>query len=125
MNEPINTWGCIHRSRYIAPDYRETFEQERMTGVTMRCDGIENGYLILRYRGETFLANPTGYWQRPTPDYVWDQPVFVPSKGVHATIKSICWHYKDKCYFYHVIGENGKKLKKRYYADDLEATDGC
>jgi len=123
MHKLVNSWGCVHRSRFIAPANQETFEQERMTGATMRCDGIEDGYLVLRYRNETFLADPEGYWRRPTPDYTWDQPVFVPSKGVRATIKSICWHYKDEHYFYYVVGENGKKLKKRYYAEDLEAID--
>ncbi|MDO4848404.1 MAG: hypothetical protein Q4B45_01335 [Coriobacteriia bacterium] len=121
MNKLVNSWGCVHRSRFITPTSQEAFERERMTGATMRCVGIEDGYLVLRYRDETFLASPEGYWQRPAPDYTWDQPVFVPSKGVRATIKSICWHYKDERYFYHVIGEDGKKLKKRYYAEDLEA----
>lgn len=123
MIDQTGTWGCIQETDYIAPSYQDDFEQKRMTGVTMHCDGIENGYLVLRYRSEIFLANPVGYWQRPTPDYTWDQPVFVPSKGVRATIKSICWHYKDERYFYYVIGEDGKKLKKRYYAEELEEID--
>ena len=123
MKDLIGTWGCIQETDYIAPNNQATFEQERRTGATMRRDGIEDGYLVLRYRNETFLADPERYWRRPMPDYTWDQPVFVPSKGVRATIKSICWHYKDKRYFYHVVGEGGKKLKKRYYAEDLDAID--
>lgn len=45
----------------------------------------------------------------------------VASKGVRATIELICWHYNDERYFYHVVEEGGKRLKKRYFAKDPEA----
>lgn len=121
MDSYIGSWGCVHEASYIAPKDQSAFEANLAAGVTMHCIGEENGFLVLNDMGTRYLTDPAGYWRRPTPDFVYGQKVFVPSKGVKAFVRSICWHHKEKCYFYHVVGEDGKKLKKRYYADDLEA----
>lgn len=121
MNDYSDTWGAILCSDYIRSDYKDAFETNLAAGITMHCVGEENGFLVLDDEGTRYLASPAGYWQRPTPNFMHGQAVFVPSKGVKAHVRSICWHYKEERYFYHVVGEDGKKLKKRYYAEDLEA----
>lgn len=47
----------------------------------------------------------------------------VIAKDITAYIELICWHYNEKRYFYHLIDENGKKLSKRYYANELQKVD--
>lgn len=121
MDSYIGSWGCVHEPSYIAPKSQPAFETNLAAGVTMRCVDEQDGFLVLDDRGTKYLANPAGYWRRPTPDFVYGQRVFVPSKDAEATIHTICWHYKEERYFYYVVGEDGKKLKKRYHAEDLEA----
>lgn len=121
MDSYVGSWGCVHQASYIAPKDRPAFEANLAAGVTMHCIGKQDNFLILDDNGTRYLADPSGYWQRPAPDFVYGQKVFVPSKGVKAIVHAICWHYKEERYFYHVIDEDGKKLKKRYYANDLEA----
>lgn len=120
MNDFIGTWGCVFESRFIEAGSREAFEREHMTGTTMQYTGMEGCRLVLQYRDSTYLADPEGFWRRPTPDFTWDQPVTVRSKDIKANVELICWHYNDERYFYHVVGEDGKRLKKRYFAEDLE-----
>jgi hypothetical protein len=39
-----------------------------------------------------------------------------------GTIRQIIWHHKDGCFHYY-IEEAGKRVSKRYRAEDLEADD--
>ena len=43
----------------------------------------------------------------------------IKAKDIVAQVDLICWHYNEERYFYHLKAD-GKKLKKRYYADELE-----
>ena len=63
-----------------------------------------------------------------------DQPAPVYQVGQHVrvvlgernrsarrgTIRAIIWHYKDRRFHYY-IEEDGKRVSKRYQAEDLEA----
>ena len=42
-----------------------------------------------------------------------------PRRG---TIRGIIWHAKDQRYNYYLV-ENGRKVSKRYFDDDLESDD--
>ncbi len=63
--------------------------------------------------------------KNPPPQFTLGQAVRVilnernrtPHEGV---IRQIVWHYKDGCYNFY-LEERGKKISKRYFADDLES----
>ena len=43
------------------------------------------------------------------------------NKTAHrGTIREVIWHFKDRRYNYYLV-ENGKKVSKRYFDEDLEA----
>ena len=42
--------------------------------------------------------------------------------GATGNIKLVFYHFKARTYYY-FIESNGKKLKRRYYEDDLEIVD--
>jgi hypothetical protein len=63
----------------------------------------------------------------PQPVYQVGQPVrVVPGERNHTarrgTIREIIWHYKNQR-FYYFIEETGKRVSKRYQADDLVKDD--
>ena len=36
-----------------------------------------------------------------------------------GTVREVIWHFKDERYNYYIV-EDGKKISKRYFDDDLE-----
>lgn len=63
--------------------------------------------------------------QPPKPRFAVGQPVRVVvnerNKTAHrGTIREVIWHFKDRRYNYYLV-ENGKKVSKRYFDEDLEA----
>jgi len=36
-----------------------------------------------------------------------------------GTVRDHIWHYKDECWYYYLSGETGRKISKRYAAEDL------
>ena len=64
---------------------------------------------------------------QPEPVYQVGQAVrVVPGQPNHTsrrgTIREIIWHHKDRCFHYY-IAEAGKRVSKRYKAEDLAADD--
>jgi len=64
---------------------------------------------------------------KPEPVYQVGQTVrVVPGQPNHTsrrgTIREIIWHHKDQCFHYY-IAEAGKRVSKRYKAEDLAADD--
>jgi hypothetical protein len=62
----------------------------------------------------------------PEPIYQVGQPVRVilgeRNRTPHSgTVREIVWHSKDQCHHYYIIKESGKKVSKRYTAEDLES----
>lgn len=117
----IGTWGCVHSPEGAIPEDRGLFERERLSGVTMPCVAQDEGSLTLDCRGAfTVRVLPGSFVPRETPDFVWGQPVRITAKGVDATVSEICWHGNEGRYFYHVVDTDGRRLKKRYWAEELE-----
>jgi len=63
----------------------------------------------------------------PTPEFSMGQSVRVRLNERNQTpregaISDIVWHFKDQRYNYY-LEERGKKVSKRYHADDLESVD--
>ncbi len=116
-------WGCIHRTNYVLDNYKDHFEQNHMFGYCLNCLKSENGVLTLKYKDYEFQALEEGFDKWSEPEFRWGDCVFIKSKDKNAHVDAICWHRKDKKYFYMLLDENNKKIKKRYYADELEKLD--
>jgi hypothetical protein len=61
---------------------------------------------------------------RPKPRFAVGQAVRVVlnerNTTAHSgTVQEIIWHFKDQRYNYYLV-ENGRKVSKRYFEDDLE-----
>lgn len=89
-------------------------------GATFRIDSERDGALEVDFKGSHAIVPSDGLWRRPTPPFAWGEPVYVASKDMHAQIEDICWHFNEERYYFYLTCE-GKPVKKRYYADELEA----
>lgn len=57
--------------------------------------------------------------ERPAPAFLPNDNVRIVKKNIYAVVWQYLWHYK-KHYYYTLVDKNGKMLKKRYIADELE-----
>jgi hypothetical protein len=60
----------------------------------------------------------------PTPEFAVGDRVAVRVNERNRTphigeVRQVIWHHKDSRYNYY-LNENGKKVSKRYFAEDLE-----
>ena len=121
MNDTIGKWGYVNSSTHIAMEQRAEFDKKNLSGATMHCIGSdEAGRLVLRFAEDMYSVDPLGFCLRPDSPYSWGDRVHVTSKDIDGTIAEICWHYNEQRYFYHVVTTEGKRLKKRYYPDEIE-----
>lgn len=88
-------------------------------GATFRIDTETADALEITFKGSRATVPKAGLWYRPAPPFSWGDHVYVSSKDMHAEIDDICWHFKDKYYYFYLICD-GKSLKKRYLVQDLE-----
>ena len=112
----INAWGAVLEKEYVAADSLSKYN----IGATVKCIAEDGDILSCQVDKEIVKLLKTGWVERKVPDFYWNDKVKILSKGKTAYIELICWHYNEKRYFYHLIDENGKKLSKRYYADELQ-----
>ena len=115
----INTWGAVLENEFVQPDSISKYN----IGATVKCIAEDEGILTCQDDKEIVKLLKTGWVGRPNPDFYWNEKVCIIAKDITARIELICWHYNEKRYFYHLIDENGKKLSKRYYADELQKVD--
>jgi len=119
MSSYLNKWGCISFVKYVLPTSQSEFARNARSGVTMHCITEMEDRLELQYKEERYWVDKQAFCERPAPDFVWGECVMIPSKGLVGDISEICWHNNEQRYFYHLVSE-GRKLKKRYYASELE-----
>ena len=115
----INTWGCTHLAENVIAEDLSKYN----IGATVKCIAEEDDILICQHDKETVRILKTGWDERKTPEFYWGETVKIIAKNKLATIELICWHYNEARYFYHLIDDNGKKISKRYYADELKKVD--
>lgn len=111
----INTWGYTLEEENIFPDDRALYN----IGATVKCIAEDNDYVTCILDSKTIRILKSGYNTRKAPDFDWSNSVKIKAKDIVAQVDLICWHYNEERYFYH-LKSDGKKLKKRYYADELE-----
>lgn len=95
---------------------------ERLSGHQGMIGKIiaEEGDIITMYTPErTMQFFKREFHVYETPDFSWGDKVRIIDKNIEGEISSFFWHFKTNQYFY-FIKANGKILKKRYRALDLE-----
>lgn len=112
----INTWGCAHfMEDVISEDLRHY-----NLGAPVRCIADDNEILTCQYKNKTVRILKSGWTPRKKPEFVWNDAVLIKAKNVIAKVDLICWHLNDGRYFYYLILDNGKKLSRRYFAEELK-----
>lgn len=115
-------WGFFPRFNQDGATGDEVAIDACERGATIRIDSENDGKLDISYKSARAAVPADGLWSRPEPPFSWGDKVYVPSKDMHAAIEDICWHFKEERYFFYLTCD-GKPVKKRYFADDLEADD--
>lgn len=88
-------------------------------GATVRIDAETASVVEIAFKNFHAIVPKAGLRHRVAPAFSWGDHVYIASKGIHAVIDDICWHFRDEYYYYYLVHE-GKLLKKRYFAQDLE-----
>ncbi len=87
----------------------------------MKCaQRTKDGTLELHFKRSVFYARPEGFEELPTPEFEWDEMVTLRKNGEAGKIREICWHRREKRYYYLLSSLSNKKIKTRYFANDLE-----
>ena len=89
---------------------------------SLQCVDENDDVLTLFYASGniTIHAKKDCVEERPAPAFLYGDSVIITKKQIKASVKYAIWHFNDHYYYYHVVDENGKMLKKRYMADELE-----
>lgn len=121
MCEYLNKWFWIKDLDGIL-DSQECELWRTRHWNSLQCIGDNNDVLTLFYADKdiTIHAKKDCVEERPAPKFIHGDIVLITKKQIRATVKHSIWHFNDHYYYYHVIDENGKTLKKRYMADELE-----
>lgn len=112
----INTWGCAHLGEDVVAEDLPLYN----LGAAVKCISENDKILTCLYKDRRVRIFKSGWETRKSPDFVWNDKVRIKAKNTTAIIDSICWHLNDQRYFYYLVKEDGKKLSKRYFADELE-----
>lgn len=87
----------------------------------MKCtQSGADGILELHFKESIFRAYAEGFRERPIPEFEWGETVVLRKNGELGKIREICWHRKEKRYYYLLFDVSGKKMKTRRFADELE-----
>ena len=126
MCEYLNKWFWIKdRSGILDPVARD---QWFIRGwEALQCIEEKEDSVVLCYRNSSRIL-PTlksVLEERPAPSFLPNEKVRVIKKDLYAVVKQYLWHYNDQYYYYMLADENGKPLKKRYKADDLEKVESA
>lgn len=121
MNDCMNKWFWIKDLDGILDSQERELWSKRHWN-SLQCVGDNNDVLTLFYASGniTLHAKKECVEERPAPKFVHGDVVLITKKQIRATVKYSIWHFNDHYYYYHVVDENGKMLKKRYMADELE-----
>ena len=124
----MNTWGLYHWFRersldLIHPDDWSLVQAHSPQGVVCEVIGKEGQYLTICLGRHHFRGKPELFQPVSAPLFRVGQPVWTkpPRTSQIGIVRRVIWHFKmnEPLFFLEV---NGKGLKSRYRADELEAT---
>lgn len=103
----------------IEPSYREEFRNLQPYGKVFLCIGEQDEFIVLQYKNQSFLVEPTLFQIISTPEFTFGQTVSIRrNPEVLGSICEINWHYKREKEMY-FIEVNGKKKSSRYFSEEL------
>jgi len=112
-------WG----SRLFHPDDAHLKEQMLAAGPVCEVAGDEGDFWRLRFGSLRVRLRKqlVGAGLVPRPPFEWGQLVRVkqPRTERVGTIRCVGWHAKRQCHLFW-IEQDGKKVKNRYFAEELE-----
>lgn len=126
MSNHIGKWFWIRSENSIPDETERSYYYPSHGWGVLLCvaenDGLldlklQDGFTIHRVKEED--ATP-----RPAPAFRKGDHVRIISKNRVVDVEGAYWHFKDERYFYHLVDENGKMMKKRYLAEELEPAEG-
>jgi len=125
MLPSVGEWGLYpwfeERGRSLVhPQDADAFSSLLPYGKLFQCVAWDNQYMTLRYGNRQFRVRPDLFAAVTAPPFDFGQTVAFGKGGraVSGTVVDICWHHGRDRPFFH-LRLNGKRLKKRYWAEDL------
>lgn len=119
-----NSWGLSNWLRtdgeqYVHPNDLGRFLKYQGTCYLFQCIDVDDVYITLKLRDETFKVKPDFYKPVPLPKYLPGYQVkLVHKPDDFVEILFLMWHYdrNEPMYF---IRLNGKRKSKRYWESDF------
>lgn len=89
-------------------------------GATIKVLSNNGVTAEVEYKGEKDAVPAAKLMRREAPEFSWGDKVIIVPKNMAAFVTDVCWHYKEKRYYYYLEDADGKAVKKRYFGDDLQ-----
>jgi len=122
----VGKWGLYpwfeeHGIHHVHPDDLEAFRNLMPYGKVFSCEAA-NQFLLLRYRDKLYRVIPKLFKPIEVPAYNFNDRVIVVADGEEAIIDEITWHHErgEPMFF---LMKDGKRRKKRYWANELRRVD--
>jgi len=113
-------WFEEHGVQHVHPDDFERFKALSPYGKVFGVDDAEDGYVRLRYGGDSFRVKPTLLQSIPFVDIEVGQRVRLLAKQSEGVIEHVIWHHKERRPFFLVL-IHGKRDSRRYRREELSA----
>ena len=122
MSDCIGKWFWIRLTTSIPDETERAYYYPSHSWGILLCVA-ENGDLLDLRLQDGFTIHSVkkeNATPRPTPAFLKGDRVRIVSKDRVVNVEGAYWHFKDERYFYHLVDENGKMMKKRYFAEELQ-----
>lgn len=90
-------------------------------GASLKVLSDDGDTAKVEYKGEVDTVPSKELLERRAPRFAWGDGVVVASQSLSASVVDVCWHFKEKRFYYYLEGLDGKPIKKRYFEDELRA----
>lgn len=89
-------------------------------GASLRILSRDAATATVEYKGHADNVPTAGIHERRPPLYTWGDSICIVSRNAQAKVVDVCWHYKEKCFFYYLETPDGTPIKKRYFEHELQ-----
>lgn len=89
-------------------------------GASLKVLSYDGDVAEVEYKGESDTVPSKNLLEREVPKFSWGDAVTITSKSMDARVVDVCWHFKEKCFYYYLEDLDGKPIKKRYFEDELQ-----
>ncbi|MBO7131595.1 MAG: hypothetical protein J6V65_05585 [Fibrobacterales bacterium] len=121
MSNYIGKWYWIKHPEHIPDEEQRRYYDPGHGWAVLVCVAEQGDLLDLQMEdGYRIQAKIEDLEPRPTPAFLKGDRVRIVSKDRVVNVEGAYWHFKDERYFYHLVDENGKMMKKRYFAEELQ-----